>query len=288
MASSANRKQEGPQKPASYEILRPSTWRNRGNLAGPGSPDARYVSGRAPSLLAIHGFGGTPRDVDLLVDIAAQMGLGATAPLLLGHGTHVKDLISTRYEDWVNAARVEFERLRAQGEVIVAGLSLGAVIAARLASESRPAGLVLLANAFWLNSPYPARYLAIAERLHLPSHWWVPKLAPDIDDPVRRQEHLGYDAQLISAAIEVYRAGRDNRIRIGAITCPTLVIHGQLDKVCPVGNAQRVVDALGTKDARCVILPNSGHILTRDRERELVSRECKAFLARLVGESTLP
>ena len=271
MASSANRNQKGQSSPASYEILWPSTWRNRGSLVGPGSPEARHLTGRTPSLLAIHGFGGTPRDVDLLLDIAAKMGLAASAPLLPGHGTRVQDLISTRYEDWLSAALAEYRTLRKHGDVIVAGLSLGAVIAARIASESPAAGLVLLANAFWLNSPYPARFLAVAEQLPLPKNWWVPKLAPDIDDLERRKEHLGYDAQLIGSALEVYRMGRENRLRLGSITCPTLVIHGQLDKVCPAS-----------------ILANSGHILTRDRERDEVTRECHLFLARLVAQPTHP
>ena len=286
MASSASHNKKGQSSPASYEILWPSSWRNRGSLVGPGSPEARHLTGRTPSLLAIHGFGGTPRDVDLLLDVAAQMGLAASAPLLPGHGTRVQDLISTRSEDWLNAARDEYQTLRRQGEVIVAGLSLGAVIAARIASESPVAGLVLLANAFWLNSPYPARFLAIAQHLPLPKNWWVPKLAPDIDDLERRKEHLWYDAQLISSALEVFRVGRESRLRLGYITCPTLVMHGQLDKVCPASNARRVIDALGTRDTRCVILPNSGHILTRDREREAVTRDCHAFLTRLVAQAT--
>lgn len=282
MASNASPSCLSPQFPAGFELLRPRTWRNRGSLVGPGKPDARREAGQAPSLLAIHGFGGTPREVDLLVDIAQQKGLSATAPLLPGHGTRIKDLATTSFEDWLSAARFEFDQLHAHGEVILAGLSLGAVIAARLAADAPVAGLALLANAVWLKSPYPARWLAVAEHMHLPNSWWVPKLAPDIDDSERRKEHLGYDAQLICAALEVYRGGRDVQRRLRDITCPTLLIHGALDKVCPVSNLRRVAEALGTNDTRSIILRKSGHIVTRDRESADVAREFEGFLARFI------
>ena len=279
MASSAKRSSGFP---SGWEILRPRTWQNRGLLAGLGNPDARHELGRTPSLLAIHGFGGTPREVDLLVDVAKQLGLAASAPLLPGHGTRVKDMTRTRFEDWHHAARSEFDRLRTQGDVVVAGLSLGGIIAAKLAAESNVAGLALLANALWLHSPYPALWLSVAERVPLPKSLWVPKLAPDIEDAKGRSEHLGYDAQLIYAAIEVYRGGRETRRVLGSITCPTLLMHGALDKVCPVSNARRTAGLLGTQDCTCVILERSGHVLTRDHECDAVARQFQAFLARFV------
>jgi len=250
-------------------------------LVGKGIPASRRESGRAPSLLAIHGFGGTPREVDLLVDVAQNLGLRASAPLLPGHGTHVRDLARYTFDDWLASARVEFEELSRSGDVIVAGLSLGAAIAARLAAEFPVRGLALLGNALWLNSPYPAFWLSLVGRLRLSKSLWVPKLAPDIESVQQRAEHLGYDAQLITAAVEVFRGGREARLRLGQITCPTLLIHGALDKVCPIENVQRVTQRLGTRDVRSVILERSGHIVTRDSERAVVAREFEAFLSRL-------
>ena len=117
-------------------LVRPSTWRNRGRLVGIGSPAPLYYDGRAPALLAIHGFGGTPREVEILIDVARSRGLAASAPLLPGHGSHVRNLASRTFDDWVRAARAELYRLQAQGDVIVAGQSLGAIIAARLAADA--------------------------------------------------------------------------------------------------------------------------------------------------------
>ena len=251
---------------------------------GAGSPAPARSEGRAPALLALHGFGGTPREVEALVEVARSRGLAASAPLLPGHGSHARDLESKKFEDWLDAARTELDRLHLHGKVIVTGLSLGAVLAARLAAEvsSSVCGLALFANALYLASPYPARWLAIAERLHLPRTWWVPKLCADIEDPEQRPLHLGYDIEPIGAAIEVYRGGIDTRARLQRVTCPTLFVHGALDQVCPVRNVARVVKALGTQDVRSVILPCSGHIITEDRDREQAVAALDAFVARLL------
>jgi len=219
--------------------------------------------------------------MDLLADVAQQMGLRVCAPLLPGHGTHVRDLGRTSFEDWVSAARSELDRLLAAGDVIVAGLSLGATIAARLAADVKVKGLALLGNALWLHSPYPALWLSLVEPFPIPKSLWVPKLAPDIENPEKRREHLGYDAQLIPAAVEVYRGGCSTRMRLGSITCPTLLMHGALDKVCPVENLERVAGLLGTPEVRRVVLERSGHIVTRDNDADVVAREFRSFLRQL-------
>ncbi len=57
------------------------------------------------------------------------------------------------------------------------------------------------------------------------------------------------------------------------------------DGVCPVQNAWRVANLLGTRDVRVVILPRSQHIITRDVERAEVARELREFYARIVAQT---
>jgi dipeptidyl aminopeptidase/acylaminoacyl peptidase len=75
------------------------------------------------------------------------------------------------------------------------------------------------------------------------------------------------------------------RERFGQVHCPTLIIHGALDRVCPVSNAWRVANLLGTSDVRMVILPRSHHVVTRDVERAEVARELRAFYARIAAQT---
>ncbi len=222
--------------------------------------------------------------MDIVCRVATQKGRRCYAPLLPGHGTHASDLARTRFADWAGAVEGAVDRLGAgAAPVIVAGLSLGSLLALHLALE-RPAqvrALILLANATWLTSPFPALALAAVDRLGV-RDFSLPKLGADLADPEARRTHLGYDTQPVHAAIAVLHAGERLRERLGDVHQPTLIVHGARDRVCPPANAQRVAERLGTRDVTVVMLPRSRHIVTRDLERAEVARRVGAFVDRFV------
>lgn len=246
--------------------------------------DARpiRIDGRAPSVLALHGFCGVPGEVRVVTDAAAALGLATSAPLLAGHGTHPRDLASLRFADWVSGVRTEFDRLRREGPVVLVGLSLGSLIATELylSAPGDVAGLGLLASAFWIRDPFPGTALDCVDQLGI-RDFGMPKAGPDIGDPTARATHVGYDIQPVHAAISVRRAGQRLRDELFRVHCPTLVLHGARDRVTPVSGAFDVASRLGTSDRRTVILPESHHVLTRDAERDQVRAELGAFFRRL-------
>lgn len=253
-----------------------------GVLVGPGSPDPLEVPGASPPVLALHGFGGTPLEIALVVDVARELGLRAHAPLLPGHGTRVGDLAKRGWDDWLGAAEAVFEKLAGDGPVIVAGLSMGSLLAAHLAA-TRPdevRALALLSNAAWLGWPFPTLALDIVDKLGL-RDFSMPKAGADIADPEARRTHLTYDAQPVHAAIRVLEAARRVRGELGEVRCPTLIVHGKRDRVCPPSNARRVATRLGAPDPVVVMLPRSRHIVTRDYDREQTARELRAFFERV-------
>jgi carboxylesterase len=256
--------------------------RPRGTLMGEGVADPLVVTGKAPRVLAFHGFTGTPQEVGLVVDVARELGLGVEAPLLPGHGARVSDLAPLRFSDWLAAAEEHYARLAAQGPVVVAGLSMGSLLAFHLAANhpDTTAGVIAMANAMWLKSPWPTWPLKLVERLRLPD-FWMSKSAPDLGDREQRALHLTYNAQPIRAVISCLRAGEQLSRQLHRVHAPTLLLHGELDAVAPVANAWRVAVRLGTLDKRTVILPRSHHILTRDVERETVRAEISGFLRRV-------
>jgi carboxylesterase len=256
--------------------------RRRPPLLGEGVADPLFVPGRAPRVLAFHGFTGTPQEVALVVDAARELGLGAEAPLLPGHGRSSHELSSSRFADWLAAAEEHHRRLAADGPVIVAGLSMGAVLAFELAARHplTTAGVIALANAVWLGSPWPTLPLKLIERLRLPD-FALSKSAPDLGDREQRALHLTHSTQPIRAAISLIRGGETMADRLHHVHAPTLLLHGALDRVAPVQNAWRAAVRLGTVDKRTVIFERSHHILTRDVERDAVRAELVAFLRRL-------
>ena len=260
-----------------------------GHLVGSGDPSSIRIDGSAGhgGLVAFHGYAGTPNEVRILTDAAARAGLFARAPRLPGHDDDVRHLLKTGWDDWVMGATSAFFELAAATaqRVIVAGLSMGALLAAHLAARypERVAGLIALANATRLRIPSPGLILTCCEVLRpFGNNFYVPKANADIRDPETRRSHLTYDVTPIRGAVEVLRAGRQVRGELSGITCPTLVIHGALDQVCPPSNAYRFARALGTNDVEVALMPNSGHIVSADVDRAEVARLAEAFARRVI------
>jgi pimeloyl-ACP methyl ester carboxylesterase len=80
----------------------------------------------------------------------------------------------------------------------------------------------------------------------------------------------GYFAQL--AAVRAWSGAHD---RLGTLTMPTLVIHGETDQLVPPGNGEIVSRAI--PGARLVTIPHASHIFFTD-QLEATSRELLAFL----------
>lgn len=252
------------------------------DLMGEGVADPLVIEGRAPRVLALHGFTGTPQEVALVVDVARELGLGAEAPLLPGHGRRVSELAPLRFTDWLAAAEQHYLRLAAQGPVVVAGLSMGALLALQLAAAhpDSTVGVIAMANAVWLKSPWPAWGLKLVDRLRLPD-FRMPKHGADLGDREQRAVHLTYNAQPVRASVSLLRAGELFSGELHRVKAPTLLLHGVLDSVTPVSNAWRVAVRLGSLHKRVVLLPRSRHILTRDVERDQVRAELAGFLRSL-------
>lgn len=261
----------------------------RGNLVGMGTARPIDVDGRAPAVLALHGFGGTPLEVELVVEVARELGLRAHAPLLPGHGTHARELASSTWTDWCGAVQEAFDRLAAGAPILLAGLSLGSLLAVHVARThpARVQALALLGNAAWLRAPFPRWALEAIRALRIPD-FWMPKAGADIADPEARRTHLTYDVQPVHAAFEVLDAGKRARAELTNVTCPTLLVHGARDRVCPASNARRAAALLGTSDQRVVILPRSRHIVTRDVDRDELRGELTRFFSRFVDSELAP
>jgi carboxylesterase len=251
------------------------------------------ASGRAPRVVAFHGFGGTATDLRPILDRVAEEGFAVDASLLPGHGTRVEALQTETFDRWVEAGRArERTAAAAEGSFVLVGFSLGSLVAMELASE-RPeglAGLVVLGNALTLSwmSSVPMAVVRGLVGGRMPDAYMLKPLAADLVDRRRLGDVVTYDRHPLRAAAEVYLAGPRVRAHVSRIACPTLVLHGRRDRVCPWRNAEWLARHLGTRDVRVRIFERSAHVLGCDGEREEVAEEVTAFLRRLSPVQTRP
>jgi carboxylesterase len=249
----------------------------------PGEPFSS--AGRAPCVLAFHGFTGTTSELRPLLDSLVDCGYAVHAPLLPGHGSNPAHLQDATFDDWVSAMKREVTAAQERHRhFVLCGFSLGSLVALELAIGQPEGlrGLVLLGNAVMLRAPVRAALRFIDRRAWTLPDWYLLKLwSLDVRDPAQKTRISGYDRNPLRAALEVYRGGRRVEPRLPLVTCPTLIIHGGKDRVCPPSNARFVARQLGTCDVDAKVYPNSAHVVTADVDRRAVADDVVRFIERV-------
>jgi carboxylesterase len=220
------------------------------------------------TVLLLHGFGGTPDDLEPLGVALAARGFVVRAPRLPGHGADESELDRTDRRAWRRAAELALLELRneeARRPLGVVGYSMGACLAVELAARFPMAAVALLAPAV-----RPVHRLAFL----------VPVLAPLA--PVARR--LGLRVPPLGGLAQVLRLMAESRQEWGRLRAPLLVVQGTADVVvAPVG-ARELFAAAPSAAKDFVALPGAGHgLLDGEAGRATVARTV-AFFERWLGE----
>lgn len=243
-----------------------------------------FLPGSGLSALLIHGLTGTPYEMRYLGEQLAADGVRVLGVCLAGHGGAPEDLGAATHANWYESAVKGFERLHAYGDPnVVIGLSLGAVLAARLAADQREAvsGLVMLSPAFFL--PFPIRTALRAMRAagRLADHiYFHNSRGSDIHDAAARRIHPGNRLIPLRAALGLIELTDQVRPKLAEVVQPTMVIHSRNDHTCPFEkNLGFVMDRLGSAQKRAVVLEESYHVVTVDSEKQRVAQETLEFVS---------
>jgi carboxylesterase len=241
--------------------------------------------------LLVHGLTGTPAE---MMPLAAA--LAGRRPLwvvrVAGHATRVADLAETSWLDWYASAETGMRALAtAAPRIVVVGLSMGALLALHLALD-RPdviAGVVLLSPAAALQrgtvrrltrflrvlATLDARSGALRARL---ARVLFPKHGSDIADQAVRATHPGYRQVPLRALLNLLLLQRVVLREAARVTQPALVIHATQDHTSPILAARELYERLGSRHKRLVVLEESFHVVTVDRERARVVAEVERFI----------
>ena len=75
----------------------------------------------------------------------------------------------------------------------------------------------------------------------------------------------------------------DTRRRLPAVRAPLLIMQGLRDATVRPASAQYIHDHVGSADKQVILLPESGHCITIDKERQAVWSHAAAFIAAHAG-----
>jgi carboxylesterase len=266
----------------------------------------RFAGGRVGFLL-IHGLGGTPIEMRYVAQGLARAGHTAHVPQLAGHCGTPDDLKATGWADWYGTVEEEHRRLSAHCHTIVAcGLSMGAVMAIHHAAQypRQVSALALYAPSLWLDGwgipwysslfslvtqKWFADYIRFEER----DPWGVKdlRLRALVEQALQSGDssRAGIAAMPGSLMLELRWLVQRVKQEIGSVRQPTLIVHPREDDRASLRNLHYLQTNLaGLVEA--VVLDDSYHVVTLDRQRQLVVTRTLEFMSQLpkIGTATAP
>jgi carboxylesterase len=238
------------------------------------------AAGPQPSILMLHGFGGTPRDFCALAERLAERGFRVVVPAIPGQTStsfaHARGRTSpTAYIAWVRDLIREETALAGRPPMLV-GTSMGGALAVIGAAEQPVDRLVLLSPYFSLavHDRWVTGFVRLLRWL-LPV---VPKAAKaQINDPDGYREYeTGSYLVSLRAFLQLAELARIAQSKVPNLSVPTLVLASHNDTVASYAVTEHLFRS--GKQVRMVAYDRGNHILTYDFDREPVLAETVGFL----------
>jgi carboxylesterase len=250
--------------------------------------------GSRVGFLLIHGMGGTPVEMRYVANGLAAAGFTVSCCQLAGHCSTAERLIASTWRDWYASVEAAHDELRKHCDVIIAGgLSMGGILAANLALN-RPDevhGLAFYAPTLRFNGwamPWYSQILRFIRPSRLKVSMTLSEREPYglKDERIRGivvQSMQGKDSSEAGLfcwpvrSLSEFNALCDQvRPRLGQIKTPALILHPREDDLADIDNAFHLQRHLGGR-VDMVVLEDSYHIVTLDRQRQVVVERSVAF-----------
>ena len=236
----------------------------------------RLEGNNGKAVLLIHGYTGTPGELRPLGEYLNALGYTVLGVRLPGHGTSVDDLEKTTAEDWYREAARGAESLFEEfQEVFVAGLSMGGIMAIRVAASFPVKAAAIMSAPIFLPDKriafYPILKYFIRSLPKSKKHYGN-MMKYNVSYETMPTKPLGSLFATIKKCKQEY---------LKKIKCPTIVLQSKVEHTVVPKSAQYIFDSLGTaeENKKLIWLEKSGHIISLDVEREFVFKEIADFFA---------
>ncbi|MBX5436353.1 MAG: alpha/beta fold hydrolase [Alicyclobacillaceae bacterium] len=224
--------------------------------------------------VALHGFTGSPADLEPLVRRLEATGYAVACPVLPGHCGTKEDLRTATAPAWLQCGQSAVEAaLQAGGPVHLIGFSMGAMIAGWLAARYPVATLTMLAPAVYYASPRPL----LRHTAELIKRSFA-KGGPTLRDLRSRLDRVS-QTPLFSVQ-QFRRLVRMAKPELAKVTAPLCVVQGQRDELVEPAGAEYVFQTVASQEKEIHRLPRSGHMVCFGPEAEAVCRIVLTFLER--------
>lgn len=255
------------------------------------------AKGGKVGVLLMHGLCGSPKEIKFVANGLSRNGYTVLCPQLAGHGGSEADLVATTWQDWYESAKKGLDELAESCDtVVVGGLSTGAVLSLMLAARhpDKVHAITLYSPTLWLSGRQIPWYLRVLRLID--SKWFanlfrfpVPLHVGIKDQRIRdfianalsaNGETLGQASTPGGPVLERRRMAKAVMKHLGAIEQPVLILHARQDDYAGLDNAAYLQRELAGQ-VDLVVLEDSYHMVTVDRQRDVVLDRTTDFIARI-------
>lgn len=228
----------------------------------------------------VHGFTGTPKEMRWMGEYLNKKGYTVYGVRLAGHATNVKDMIRSRWQDWVLSVEEGIDILKSGcSDVFLVGLSMGGILSLIAAQRYDINGCICMSTPYEVSQDWRLRY-AKPLSLIIPS---VAKGRSETKNTEAANAHLDYPVYPTRSIAELHMLQNEMQQILPAIQKPVLVVHSRSDGLSYI-NAEKIFHKLTCKDKELFFIEKSGHIITEDIERLQVYKKAEDFI-KLHGQS---
>lgn len=258
-----------------------------------------FLNGNRNGVLLIHGLTGTPNEMRIIAKGLNQAGFTVYAMQLAGHCGDEADLCRTTWHDWYNSVRQAANFLKQHVDhLFVAGLSMGALLSLKLAADQPELikGIGVYGVTFTYDGwsmPFWAKQLffllTFLKKLHLfQKTSFIEKPPYGLKDERIRttvaasmfsgdSATAGLAGNPFPALAEMQWLAKKVRRQLPQVTAPCLIMHSGHDDIANINTNARLVEKNVSGPTQFVVLNDSYHLITIDRQRREVINESVKF-----------
>lgn len=238
----------------------------------PAQPKPFFLKGGNKSVLLLHSFTSTTRDVKQLGEYLNVNGFSCYAPIYEGHGLSPESLIHTSPDDWWRSVEEGYHFLIKEGyaQIAVIGVSLGGLFALNVGKVFNVNGIVTM------SVPHKREIDSLKRRLINYSRAYKQLEGKELTEI---QKELNALVKFSIPCLSKFKSYIDMTMYdLDIINKPICIMHGELDEFLYKESASYIHKKVCTDHKSIYSYPNSEHLMTLGKDHELIFKDILSFL----------
>jgi len=238
------------------------------------APKSFYLKSGPKAVLLLHTFTGTTIDVRKLGKFLHAENYTVMAPMYSGHGENAFTLLQYGVEDWWEDVQAAYEFLEDEGfeDIAVVGISLGAVLALKVADELSPKALVTM------SLPMSRDEVTLRKRVvnYAKNH----QQYEDQSAEQKAQDLIDLKKHPMPNILQFTKLIDAQSMKIDRIQIPTFALYGMQDDELYKKSAENLISKIQSEQKQLKGYEKAGHLMTFGPDAARVNAEILEFLER--------